>query len=146
MQNLFWSAFKCGKPITADHIADLLRPFDISPRTQRDGSHAFKRYKRSQFKDAFSRYLNHAPGTRSQFTSGNQGFVLLKKHIKADVTDRQRADPKICKARDRVTDQGGGGHKVQAIAADQTISLCPHCSGGAVNKCGETGEVASENK
>jgi hypothetical protein len=87
MQNLPWSACKCGKPITADHIADLLRPFDISRSTQRDGSQAFKRYKRSQFKDAFSRYLNHALGTRSQFTSGNQGFVLYKEAYKG-VCDR----------------------------------------------------------
>jgi len=38
-------------------LADLLRPFGIRPKSLRHGDDVDKGYKRSDFKDAWSRYL-----------------------------------------------------------------------------------------
>ena len=84
-----WSGFKDGNPITARQVAELLRPFGISPGTQRNGSETFKGYKRSQFNSAFSRYLTGVSGTRSQPKFAKQSSAHLKKHKKASVTDRK---------------------------------------------------------
>ena len=107
MEERPWPEFKCGKPITPRQMADLLRPFDIGPRTQRDGIETFKGYKRSQFKSAFSRYLD-VPGARSRRASSSDGSIRSKKHKKRNVTDRKRAKSAKRRKRDRVTDQGGG--------------------------------------
>jgi hypothetical protein len=124
-----WPGFKDGKPITARQVADLLRPFGISPGTQRNGNKTLKGYKRSQFNSAFSRYLNDSSVTPSQRVSKSQGSSHLKERKKASVTDRKGAKPPKRKARDRVTDQTRGkDHKAHAKATDWIATDCPHCS------------------
>lgn len=46
-----------GKPITGQAVARLLRPFGIAPATHRRGETTFKGYARTQFEDAWARYL-----------------------------------------------------------------------------------------
>lgn len=56
-----WSEWKHGKPMTANSLARLLKPFKIKPTTIRDGVIVKKGYERTQFDDAFSRYLSEPP-------------------------------------------------------------------------------------
>jgi hypothetical protein len=136
-----WSGFKDGKPITARQVAELLRPFGISPSTQRNGNETFKGYKRSQFNRAFSRYFTGVSGTRSQPKSGKQSSVHLKEHKKANVTDRKVTKLARRKARDDVTDQTRGkDQKAHAKAADWVVIDCPHCcSIWGCERCDYTG-------
>ena len=89
MEERPWPEFKCNKPITMRQVADLLRPFDIGPRTQREGDETFKGYTRHQFKRAFSRYLN-VPGTRSRRASSSDDSIRSKKRKKARMTKGKR--------------------------------------------------------
>ncbi len=56
-KDLPWHEFDRGRPLTAAQLAQLLRPFGIQPRTIRFGDHTAKGYYRSDFEDAFERYL-----------------------------------------------------------------------------------------
>jgi hypothetical protein len=47
--------------MTANTLAKLLKPFKIKPADIRDGNIVKKGYKRTQFDDAFSRYLSATP-------------------------------------------------------------------------------------
>ncbi len=100
-----WSEFKYGKPITPRQVADLLRPFGIGPSTQRYGSYTFKGYKRSQFKQAFSRYLKSSSVAGSQTTSRRQLSNSSGDNKNRYATDRKRAKPAKPEGCDRVTDQ-----------------------------------------
>jgi hypothetical protein len=51
-----WPEWK-GKPITANAVARLLRPFKIAPKQLRFGSQNVSGYELSAFTDAFERYL-----------------------------------------------------------------------------------------
>jgi hypothetical protein len=57
-----WCTFATGKPITQRQLANLLRPFGITSVTvypnPSDRSYHVKGYKRSQFEDAWQRYLS----------------------------------------------------------------------------------------
>ena len=52
-----WGEWSQGKPITPPKLARLLRPFEIHPHTIRLGQGTSKGYERSDFEDAFRRYL-----------------------------------------------------------------------------------------
>lgn len=56
-----WPEWSNGKPMTQRQLAKLLRPFGIQPKTIRTGDERAKGYERSQFEDAFSRYLPPSP-------------------------------------------------------------------------------------
>ncbi len=56
-----WAEWKHGKPMTANSLARLLKPFKIKPGSVRIGEIAKKGYERRQFDDAFSRYLPEPP-------------------------------------------------------------------------------------
>ena len=59
MEDRPWPEYKRGSEITAVIVAKILKPFDIGPTTIRflDGSNK-KGYHRSDFDDAFKRYLS----------------------------------------------------------------------------------------
>jgi putative DNA primase/helicase len=57
MEDRPWSDWKQGKAITAPQIARLLKAFSIRPRVVRIGTGTPRGYYRSQFEDAFARYL-----------------------------------------------------------------------------------------
>ena len=53
-----WAEWKAGKPISPNGIARLLARFAIAPETIRVNDRTPKGYRRSQFEDAFERYLH----------------------------------------------------------------------------------------
>jgi Protein of unknown function (DUF3631) len=52
-----WQDWKAGRPITANQLARQLAPFGIKPKTMRITKEPVKGYDRSDFTDAFTRYL-----------------------------------------------------------------------------------------
>jgi hypothetical protein len=52
-----WAEWSHGKPITASKLARLLRPFDVTSRKIRTGDRTPWGYERTDFEDAFRRYL-----------------------------------------------------------------------------------------
>ena len=52
-----WGEWSQGKPITPSKLARLLSPFEVRPHTIRLGQGTSKGYERSDFEDAFRRYL-----------------------------------------------------------------------------------------
>lgn len=61
-----WGEWKAGAPITPNSVARQLARFGISPDTIRVGDQTPKGYMRSQFEDAFVRYLPPATATPQQ--------------------------------------------------------------------------------
>jgi hypothetical protein len=59
-----WPEWK-GKPITANAVARLLRPFNIAPKQLRCGSQNVSGYELLAFTDAFERYLSPEPPSTS---------------------------------------------------------------------------------
>ena len=60
-----WATYNRGKPITPRQLARLLAGYGIRSKTVRFGSHTPKGYERSQFTDAFARYLAEVPQRRN---------------------------------------------------------------------------------
>jgi putative DNA primase/helicase len=52
-----WAEWRHGKPVTQAQLARLLKPFRIFPEPVRIGGQQVRGYRRSQFEDAWSRYL-----------------------------------------------------------------------------------------
>jgi hypothetical protein len=61
-----WREYRAGRPLTPVGLADLLRPFDITPRQGRYlGKAGLSGYHREAFQDAWSRYAPHISGFES---------------------------------------------------------------------------------
>jgi hypothetical protein len=58
-----WSTYNFGKPLDGGGLARLLRPYGIKPKTIRFDKDTDKGYYRSDFEDAFKRYLGVRPET-----------------------------------------------------------------------------------
>lgn len=56
-----WLAMPTGGSLTAAKIANLLKPYGITPQCMRTGKTTFRGYKLAQFTDAFERYLPPLP-------------------------------------------------------------------------------------
>ena len=52
-----WATFNNGRPLTPRQLSKLLSVYGISPKTVRQGKETPKGYDKSQFEDAFARYL-----------------------------------------------------------------------------------------
>ena len=52
-----WATYNRGKPLTPRQLAKLLAPYGIKPKTVRVNGRTPKGYDKSQFVDAFARYL-----------------------------------------------------------------------------------------
>lgn len=57
MEGRPWPEFVHGKAITPNRTAQILRPFGIAPSNLRQGESVVKGYHRSDFQDAWNRYL-----------------------------------------------------------------------------------------
>jgi hypothetical protein len=66
MEDRPWAEWKGGKPITANQLARLLRPFGVVPDSIRVGGSTPKGYCLAQFKDAFEIYLPDNIGRSSE--------------------------------------------------------------------------------
>lgn len=90
-----WPEWKNGKPITANALARLLKKYGVKPDQHRIGDDAFRGYLRSDFADAWSRYLTLPPESATSDTSATpqsqQGQRVLHSrqmlHISGDVED-----------------------------------------------------------
>ena len=94
-----WAEWKHGKPMTANSLARLLKPFKIKPANIRDGSIVKKGYERTQFEDAFSRYLSRTP---------IQTATTLQPSIGAAYSDFQTATQKDSVADSKSTKPSNG--------------------------------------
>jgi hypothetical protein len=52
-----WAVIRKGEPLDARGLAQRLRKYGIEPKPIRDGDRVFKGYARTQFEDAWNRYL-----------------------------------------------------------------------------------------
>src|SRR5262249_17730863 len=77
-----WAEYRNGKELTANTLARLLAPFGISPGTiwLGDGQSA-KGYTRSQFVDAFARYLPKPGTNHSKTTVRSSGTAENCEHL-----------------------------------------------------------------
>jgi hypothetical protein len=58
MEESPWATLRKGEPIDSRGLANRLRKYGISSKAQRVGEDVFKGYARSQFEDAWKRYVN----------------------------------------------------------------------------------------
>lgn len=58
-----WAVIRKGEPLDARGLAQRLSKYGIAPKSQRVGDRVFKGYARSQFEDAWSRYVVDPVGT-----------------------------------------------------------------------------------
>ena len=62
MESRPWAEWRRGNPLTKVGLSHLLRPFGIKPQKWREGNNTLRGYLRSDFDDAFARYLvNNSP-------------------------------------------------------------------------------------
>jgi hypothetical protein len=75
-----WATWSRGRPITPATAARLLKTFGIAPNTIKlaDGKQP-NGYKRSQFDDAFGRYLSHSPDSPVQSSPCSPTPTRLRK-------------------------------------------------------------------
>ena len=67
-----WAEYAAGRPLTPRHLAELLEGFRIKAKQIRQGAATRKGYLRSDFTDAFRRYLPPVPSD-SGVTGGRGG-------------------------------------------------------------------------
>jgi hypothetical protein len=67
-----WAEYAAGRPLTPQHLAQLLEGFRIKAKQIRQGAATRKGYLRSDFTDAFGRYLPPVPSD-SGVTGGRGG-------------------------------------------------------------------------
>ena len=97
-----WATFAQGKPITARHLARLLQPYGIAPKTIRFADGLAKGYTGADFADAFAR-----------------SFVTDKVVDKVDVTDRiESAKVDVTDRRPVLADSGATDSDVTDKVAD----------------------------
>jgi hypothetical protein len=88
-----WGGWNAGGGIKPAQVAKLLRPFEITPLSIRDGAKTAKGYERDWFGDAWSRYLpgggevSYAAVTPSQPAPPKEIGHFPIRHTAADVTD-----------------------------------------------------------
>jgi putative DNA primase/helicase len=71
-----WAAYNRGKPLTPRQLAKLLAPYGIKPKTVRINGRTPKGYDKSQFADAFARYLSdpeNLPQRRNDLQESSNG-------------------------------------------------------------------------
>lgn len=103
-----WAEWKHGKPMTANSLARLLKPFKIKPDDIRDGVIVKKGYKRAQFDDAFARYLADPPNqtaTPLQPSNGAASSDFQTATQKDSVADSKSTKPSNDAACSGVADQ-----------------------------------------
>ena len=61
-----WAEWRHGKPLTANGLARLLKPFSVHPKTVRIGTDTPKGYDKSDLLDAWHRYLPSAVGVSNR--------------------------------------------------------------------------------
>ena len=91
-----WATYNWGKPITPRQLAKLLAGYGIRPKTVRFGPHTPKGYERSQFADAFARYLPEVAQRRNdgpEASAGEAGGVADGDSVAATSTGDETPEP-----------------------------------------------------
>ena len=91
-----WATYNWGKPITPRQLAKLLAGYGIRPKTVRFGPHTPKGYERSQFTDAFARYLPEVAQRRNdgpEASAGEAGGVADGDSVAATSTGDETPEP-----------------------------------------------------
>jgi putative DNA primase/helicase len=70
MEDRLWPEWRKGKPITKAQLAQILKVFDVTPKTIRIGTETPKGYMLEQFRDAFARYIPSSTATPPQSNTG----------------------------------------------------------------------------
>lgn len=74
MEERPWPEWKQGKELSTMGLARILRPFGIRPKQMKDDSEKVRGYDRSDFADAFSRYLPPPKAVLPVPSSNGNGF------------------------------------------------------------------------
>jgi putative DNA primase/helicase len=98
MEERPWPEWHHDKPITVRQIARLLKPFQIKPKNIRYDGQIPKGYDRTDFEDAFTRYLPavssatplqpNDDGGKREFRSATQGDSVADDHDRKTASDR----------------------------------------------------------
>lgn len=84
-----WREWRNGNRLTAIQLARLLKPFDVRPRSIRDGGGNAKGYELAAFADAFGRYLPPDPSHSSQIKQDGTVLDSSTRHTTGAVTGRE---------------------------------------------------------
>lgn len=85
-----WGEWIHGRPITLIGVARLLKPFEIRPHPVRDGTKVFRGYEKTDFEDAWGRYLGPDGSPAGSFT-GHQSVTTLQAASDAASSDFRSA-------------------------------------------------------
>ena len=91
-----WATYNRGKQITPRQLAKLLSGYGIRSKTVRFGAHTPKGYERSQFADAFARYLTEVAQRRNdgpEASAGEVGGVADGDSVAATSTGDETPEP-----------------------------------------------------
>jgi len=100
-----WLTYAKGKPITAKHLAGLLKEFGVHSGSVSDDSNSYitaKGYKKADFKNAFSRYL-HIRGTDAEKISVKESKANDNNNI-SQFSCRQKEESLTDKKQDKYTE------------------------------------------
>ena len=111
-----WVEWKNGKPLTARGLAKLLRPFEIDPNSVRLGDKTPKGYLRSDFEDAFQRYLSATSATVNNSTDLGG---ISKRNAEDPVADKECDKPReISHVADVAGVQPSGASSARTVEED----------------------------
>ena len=104
-----WQDLRHGKGITPNTLANMLKNFDIKPRTIRIGDRTSKGYDLKDFKKVFSQYIPPSQAvTPSQSHNDNNTEAFQTVTQKENVTVLNPSKPALNQQCNRVTVQKGG--------------------------------------
>jgi putative DNA primase/helicase len=110
-----WVGYNKGKGLSLHNLSKLLKPYGIYSKSIRIGTHTCKGYEKSQFEDAFQRYLSTPSSdesvTSSQGASNKENLVPDSKNRLILETQNGTEKPFEYKGCDDVTDQIGIEYK-----------------------------------
>jgi hypothetical protein len=144
-----WATCDAGKPMTARKLAKRLGEYSVKSTNVRFGHEVAKGFHRSQFEDAFARYLPQAPSespaTPLQIleSEGNAGASECSGLLSRAVTDANLPllrRPERCSGTSEVADCGGIGSR----AATRKSPENNECSGVAEFGAGADNDKPAE--
>jgi putative DNA primase/helicase len=110
-----WSEWNKGRPITTAKIAKYLKPFGVTPKTMRDGYKVAKGYLKSDFDDAFSRYIPLQGVTPLQTASSKELEEIQTVTFGANVTPSNSLKPLETVTCNAVTLSAGESRNVEVF-------------------------------
>lgn len=113
-----WAEWRRGKPLTANGLARLLRPFSIHPKTVRIGTQTPKGYDCSDFTDAWDRYL---PSVEGDFNRNNATTLAALGETALSQPPRAQDLWRLEKPRKPLGDKACGGVAVETGELEEWV-------------------------